>query len=219
MLVGEFRVGDGYLALQRFELLLLVAARGRDLAVELTVDGGIDAADEEAGDAGDTFRVAAVRDEGFEAGDIGFENFRVHFLREQQRDVDADAFRDQLADRGHALAGAGDLHHQIVAVDIFPQPLRLGDSAIGVARQIGRDFQADKAIRAMKPVVNGVQCIRRALDVFHGEGFIEIAHRSVAFLQQRRDRAVIFVAAADRLFEDRRIGGDAAHTVLIDQRP
>ena len=73
VLVGQLGVGDGDLALQRREALLFGRVVGpRDLLVELLVDRAVDAADEEAGDAGDARGIAAGLDEFFEAREIGF---------------------------------------------------------------------------------------------------------------------------------------------------
>ena len=63
-----------------------------------------------------------------------------------------------------------------------------------------------------------MQCIRRTLDVFNRECFIEIACRPVALAQQCGNGLVIFVAAANRLFEDRRIGCHPANSVAVHER-
>ena len=46
---------------------------------------------------------------------------------------------------------------------------------------------------------------------------IDLGEARFALANQRGDILVIFAAVADRLFEDRRIGGDAGHSVLFDQ--
>ena len=66
ILVGHLGVGDGDLALQRGEALLLGRVVGRgDLVIELLVDRAVDPADEEGGDAGDAGGIAAALDEYF----------------------------------------------------------------------------------------------------------------------------------------------------------
>ena len=53
------------------------------------------------------------RDVLFEAREIGFGDLLIDLLREQQRDVDADAFADQMLDRGQAFRRRRHLDHQI----------------------------------------------------------------------------------------------------------
>src|SRR5260370_23940912 len=80
-LISEFCVGDGDLALQRGETLLLGGVVGaRDLFIELLVDRAVDAADEEAGDARDMGQIAAACDIFFEAGQIGLGDLHIDLL-------------------------------------------------------------------------------------------------------------------------------------------
>ena len=125
-LIGELGVGDRDLALQRGQPLLFGAGRWRlrDLFVELLVDRAVDAADEEAGDAGDMGGIAALGDVFFQAGDIGLGDLDIDLLREQQRDVDADAFADQMLDRGQAFRRRRHLDHQVLAVDLASRAAR-----------------------------------------------------------------------------------------------
>ena len=43
----------------------------------------------------------------------------------------------------------GDLDHHVVAIDRLPQPAGFVDRALGVVREIGRDFQADVAVTSI----------------------------------------------------------------------
>ena len=219
VLVGELGVGDGDLALQRAQPFLLAGIVGPgDLLVELLVDGAVDAADEERGDAGDMGGIAALGDVFFQAGDIGLRDLAIDLLREQQRDVDADAFADQMFDRGQALRRRRHLDHQILALDVLPEPLGLGDGALGVHRQIGRDLEADEAVAAVQGVVNRAQHVGGILDVLDRERLEQVGHRPVALLQRLADRAVIFVRTADRLLENRRVRRHPFDAVGLDQR-
>ena len=60
------------------------------------IDRAVDAADEEAGHAGNLAHITAARGQFLEARNVGFGDFLVDFLRKQQRDIDVDAFADQL---------------------------------------------------------------------------------------------------------------------------
>ncbi len=63
ILIGHLRVRDCDLALQRTQPFLLAGVVGLgDLFVELLVDGRVDAADEERGDAGDMRGIADLDD-------------------------------------------------------------------------------------------------------------------------------------------------------------
>ena len=94
--------------------------------------------------------IAALRDQMFEPRQIGFDDLLIDLLREQQRDVDVDAFADELADRRQAGLRRRHLDHQVVAADRPPEPPRLGDRRLGVHRQIGRDFEADISVLALR---------------------------------------------------------------------
>src|ERR1700744_2052456 len=55
------------------------------------------------------------------------------------------------------------------------------------------------------------------LDVLDREVFEQFSHRPGAALQRLADRGVIFVRAADRLLEDRRVRRNALDAVAVDQ--
>ena len=161
--------------------------------------------------------IAAFGDVFLQPREIGLGYLAIDGLREQQRDVDADAFADQMLDRGQAFRRRRHLHHQIPALDVLPEPLGLGDGAFGVHRQIGRDFEADETVGAFQSIVNRAQHVGGVLDVFDREVLKEIGDRAVAFLQRLADRAVIFVRTADRFFEDRGVRRHAFDAVGFDQ--
>ena len=97
--VSQLAVGDRNFALDALQLLLARAASLDvfSLASMMASTGVVDAADEEAGYAGHLADVAAAWRILFQAGDVGFGHLLVNLLREQQRDIDVDAFADQLA--------------------------------------------------------------------------------------------------------------------------
>ena len=217
-LIGEFCIRDGDLALQRGKPLLLAGiVRLRDLLVEQFVDRAVDPADEEAGDARDMGGIAAGGDMFFQSGQIGLGDLHIDLPREQQRDVDADAFADQLLDRGQAFRRRRYLDHQILALDVLPEPLGLGDRTLGVHRKIRRHFEADKTVVPLQFIIDRAQHVGGVLDVLDGEMLEQFSHRTVAAFQRLADGAVIFVRTADRLFEDRRVRCDALDAVGVDQ--
>ncbi|MGY2938305.1 hypothetical protein ACVWZ6_007907 [Bradyrhizobium sp. GM6.1] len=109
------------------------------------------------------------------------------------------------------------LHHQVLAVDVLPEPPRLCDRFTRVHRQIGRDFQADIAVAALEAVVDRAQHVGGVLDVLDRDGLEQIGDRPIAALQCLADRRVVLVRAADRFLEDRGVGGDAFDAVGVDQ--
>ena len=118
---------------------------------------------------------------------------------------------------GRPSGVAGTLTIRFLRLDVLPEPLGLGDRALGVHRQIGRHFQADETVVALQPVVDRAQHVRRVLDVLDRQMLEQLGNRTIALLQGIADRAVIFVRTADRLLEDRRIRRDALDAVGVDQ--
>ena len=110
------------------------------------------------------------------------------------------------------------LHHQVLALDVLPEPFGFRDGPLGVHRQIGRDLEADETVVAVQAVVNRAQHVGGVLDVLDGDRLEQVGDGAVALLQRVADRAVIFVRTADRLFEDRGVRRHALDAVGIDQR-
>ena len=110
------------------------------------------------------------------------------------------------------------LHHQVLPLDVLPEPFGFRDGPLGIHRQIGRDLEADETVVAVQAVVNRAQHVGGVLDVLDGDRLEQVGDGAVARLQGVADRAVIFVRTADRLFEDRGVRRHALDAVGIDQR-
>ena len=94
-LVGELGIGDRDFALEALQPRLLCRIDGgRDLLVELIVDESVDAADEEAGDACDLVRIAALLGERFEPRNISLGDLGIDLLGKQQGHVYVDTLAD-----------------------------------------------------------------------------------------------------------------------------
>ena len=217
-LKGQLRVGDRDLAANLLQVRALLAAGGLEALVDDGIDGGIDAADEEACHAGTSRHVPAGRGQSFQALDIGQGDRLVGRLREQQGDVDVDAFADQRGDGRNPGLGARHLDHQVRPVDRCPQTPCLDHGRLRVVRQIGRDLEADEAVPSAGRIEHRAQHIGRLLDVAHGQVLVE--RYGIGFGRPREGDqiGIVIAGAADRLLEDRWVRRDALEPVALDQR-
>ena len=138
----------------------------------------------------------------FESGEIGLGHLRVDFLREQQSDVDVEAFADELADGGQARFGRRHLDHDIVAADQLGQAPHLGDGRLGVHGKIGRDFQADIAVGSMRCLVHRTQHVGGLLDILDRQELIERHDVEIVRRFGLPQRGIVIGTFGDRLFED-----------------
>ena len=155
--------------------------------------------------------------EPFEAAQIGVRHLLIDLLRKQQRNIDVEALADEGADRRQARRGRRYFHHQILAADRAPQPVRLGDGAFGIIGEIRRHFEADETVGAVLDVVDATQRIGGVADVGDREFLVDFGDRNGAARDHALDLLVIGGGLPDRLLEDRRIGRDAGQPVLFDE--
>ena len=134
--IGELRICDCNLAAKRAEGVAFQII-GCNPIVDCLVDLGINATDEEAGDARNPIDRLALGNARFKTREKGLSNSAVRVDREQQCDVDVDAIFDQRADSRNSGLGARHLDHQIGLADCSPQASRLFDCRIGIERQVG----------------------------------------------------------------------------------
>jgi hypothetical protein len=132
---------------------------------------------------------------------------------EHQGDVDVDAFADEGLDSRDAGGRGWHLDHHVGAVQGGEETPRLGDGAFGIVSQRGADLQADVAVGAAGLLVDLVQQVGGAPDVVQGQGLVDFLHRT-GLVHQVAQVLVIVGAAGDGFFKDRRVGGDAAQTLV-----
>ena len=120
----------------------------------------------------------------FQSGQIGLGDLHIDLPREQQRDIDADPLANQLLDRRQAFRRRRHLDHQILAVDVLPKPLGLGNRALGIHGEIGRHLQADEPVGSFEAIIDRSQHIRRKLDVLGGEQLEQFGDRAIAALER-----------------------------------
>ncbi len=147
----------------------------------------------------------------FQATQIGIHDRRVALEREDQRDVDVHALRDQRANGRDAGLRGGDLDHQVGAVHRRPEAARLGNGLVRVVGQVRGHFQADEAVAAAGCVVHRAQYVRRVADVGDSQLF-EDGGRSQVAARQPAQVLLVGVTGRDSLLKDGRIGRDAAQT-------
>ena len=98
----------------------------------------------------------------FECIDVSLRNLFIHVLREQQRDVDVDAFAQHLANRRNSRRRVpGILIITFSRATAFHKPPRFVDSALGVVGEIRRDFQAHVSVAPLRAVVHRASAGRR----------------------------------------------------------
>jgi hypothetical protein len=217
-LVGELRIRNRNLTLQAPQPLTRGGARGRrQRRVDVLGDGGVDAAHEEAGDAGDPRHITAGRGVLLQAGEIRLGHRVVGSLREEEGHVDVHPLADERANRGRSRLRARHLDHHVLASERRPQPARFGDRAFGVVRQQRRHLEAHVSIATASPFVHTTEQIGRVLNVGDRETFIQIAGRTQRAATGRGKRLRVIGAAGDRLLEDGRVRRHAAEAVLLDQ--
>ena len=164
----------------------------------------------------DLVDVLAFGHAALQPGQVGLHDRLVERHREQQGHVDAHALVDHLSDRRDALARGGNLDQQVGPVDGVPQPPRLHDRLLGLERQIRADLDADPAVNAVGPVVDGPQDVAGHPDVVGGQ-LLEDLRGRLAQGCERADVLVVVRTAADGLVEDRRVGCDTHDSVTVDQ--
>ena len=216
-LIGDLGVGDGDLATHGLERLGVPGAGLRQPLVDLLVDHGVDAADEEAGDAVHAADPRSRREAILEPREVGVGDGKIGLDAEEQGDVDVDAFGNQGADRRNAGRRAGNLDHHIGPANSTPQPPRLLERRLGIHGQIGRNLQADVAVGAVQRIIERTEVIGGRLDIGDRQALVEVHRRPVAKLHARLQAVIVGVALADRLLENRGIGGHTLEAIALDQ--
>jgi hypothetical protein len=135
---------------------------------------------------------------------------------EKEGDIDADPLAQQGLDRRHALLGPGHLDQQVRAIDGGVESPGLLDRRLGVACQPGRDFERDEAVAPRRLLVDRQEEVAGLADIGRRDR-LEDRQWVLALRDQALDLGVIGVARADRLGEDRRVRGQPAQAVLLDQ--
>ncbi len=117
---------------------------------------------------------------------------------------------------GRPSSGGGDLDENVGPVHLLPELAALGDGALGVPGQVRVHLQADEAVPAIKPLIEGPEGIRGHLDVGHGNPLVDLGD-AFLFPGHGADVIVVILAPGDGLFKDGGVGGDALQAILVDE--
>ena len=214
-LVGHLGVRDRRIPQQLLQALALGRILGRgDFLFEQLVDGGVDAADEEARHRGDVDRLALLH-ASLQAPDEGTCDVLVDLHREHQRDVDVDPIGDALLDRRQPFVRCWDLDKNIGPPDPIEEVVGHRDRALGVVGDPRQDLDADVPVFVLGLFVDGLEHVRRQLDILDDQAQHDL-FVGLAGDHQSLQRRVIVAAAADRLFEDGGVRGHADDGILLD---
>ncbi len=206
VLVGELRVGDGQLPLEV----------GAPDLLEPTVGLRVDPRDEEARDRQHRAGVAARRDEPLEPAQVRLHDGPVAREREDQRDVDRAALRDAVLDRAEAGLRARDLDVEVLALDLLVEPDRLVERRVAVVREPRVDLERDEAVDPARPLPDRRHQVAGVADVLLRERDEDL-RRVIGLARHRAELLVVPRALGEGLLEDRRVGRDPDHGVLVHQ--
>ena len=209
--VGELALGDGRLAAQRQRL-------GAADLLEAPVDLGVDAGDEEAGDAGDGSQLGAVLGgERLEPVEVGVDHLGVAVEAEDQRHVGVAALGDHRADRADTFGGRRDLDHHVAPGDALVKlPCRLLGARL-VVGEAGVDLDADEAVGAARLVVDRFENLGGAGDVLEHHRPV-VGDGGVLVEGEHAELLVVVGGALDRLLEDRRVRRQPADALVAQAR-
>jgi len=165
-LVGGLGVGDGGFAHQGFGF-------GRADGCQAAVYLGVDAAKKEGGYRGDSCQIPTVRGKLIQPQDVRLGNGVIMGQRKHQGDIDVNAFADQRLNRRDAGRSRRHFDHHVRPFHSRVQAPGFGDSTGCIVGQSWTDLQADIAILAIGPIVDGTEQIGRVLDIFNSQGLID----------------------------------------------
>ena len=183
-------------------------AQGR-VGGQQRVHGGIDARDEEGGDARHGVERLARGQPPFEPGEVRLGHALVNGHAEEERDVHVHARRDQLRERLHARGRARRLDHGVRAVHQPEEAQGLGHGGLAVVREVRRRLQRDVAVRARRGLVHGPQRVRGHADVLAGEGREGGVRVRLARGDDGLQGLLVVARFGDGLVEDGGVGGHA----------
>ena len=186
---------------------------GAAAGLQQRIDHCVDAAQKYAGDAVELARIAATREPAPGPGRPRATGGQGLLQRKDQRHVDVEAARRGL---GECLASSwrsGDFDEQIGTCHSLTQADRCRYGTLRVVCQLRTDLEADPASVTGTVGVQARQGVAGVLHIVDRQSLVTPLGTDAGLPQTMQVVGVAF-AAANRLLEDRRIGGDALHAGL-----
>jgi len=169
---------------------------------------GVDAADEEGGDAVHGGEVAASRSVSFQPGQVGLDDLGVAGQGEDEGDVDAAALGDHGLNSRHASGRGGDLHEQVRLGDPLMQAARRRHGRGVVMGELRRHLDGREPVTTPALVIDGPQQAKHVAYVADNEFPVGVRDAS-ACGDKGRELLVVGCRSLDRPGED---GGIGSHT-------
>jgi hypothetical protein len=188
------------------------------LATEPAIRLGVDPAHEERRDRRDVRNVTTVVRKPFQPAQVCIDHFVVAREREDQRDVDVDPGRSRVFDRGEPFERRRDLDHHVRAVEPAEQIRGLRNGSRSVVPEIRVDLDRHEPVATVRLVVDRSEQVGRVRDVVEDEGPVHVLDVGPG-AGALGELLVVVGPGGHCLFEDRRVRGDAANAVFVDEHP
>src|SRR6185503_14527695 len=113
-----------------------------------------------------------LRSTRFNTGDVSCRHLPITWQPKEQRDVDVDAFADELLDGGQPFGRRRDFDEHVGPLQRSPQTTGLNDRTFSVMRQVWIDLQTHISFPRVSLIVHGSELVGRALHVALAESFV-----------------------------------------------
>src|SRR5262249_39228655 len=146
-LIGQFGISYSHLPEELLRVwLMTVSVTGPNAVLQELVHEHVDPAQEEAGHGRHGVERLAIGSAPFQGPDVGLRQGLIVRDSEEQRNVDRDTGIEHLFNSRYPSGGPRDFDEHIGSIHGVIQPPRLLHGGSRIVRQMGRYFQAHKAI-------------------------------------------------------------------------
>ena len=185
--------------------------------IKLFVHRRVHATDKEGRDRLDCADVYSFARRLLHAFFVGMHNCAVSVNGEDQRGIHADSLSGDLSDRGKTFTRRRDLDHHIGTIHFSMQRNCLLDGGCRVVSESRIHFDGNAAILPLCLGIDVGKDIAGSANVRGGECANHIVDGCAGFGHCGEILCILGTSARNRLLEDRRVRGDAANTLGVDQ--